>query len=233
MGRYFDENYELLRTRLEVMAGRVASSVSDAVDALSRADLGLAERVVAEDEKIDFLEVEIDELALKLFALQQPMAIDLRLLVTALKVNNDLERMGDQAVNIAQGLLVLRSAPEPGYMADFARMTSIVHAMARDAIHAFLNGDVALAKDVVRRDDEVDAMNRSLIKRLVEQAKNDPSAADACISLVLITRNIERIGDLSTNIAEDVVYYIEGKFVKHSPEFWASVHPENQPGARG
>jgi phosphate transport system protein len=216
MGRYYDENYELLRQKLESMAEKVRRTISQALDALTRGDLELAQEVIKADADIDFREIEIDELVLKLLALQQPMAIDLRFLVTALKINNDLERMGDQAVNIAQGLQILQHRPHDSYLSEFGRMEKIVQRMAQDAIQSFMTSNVELARDVIRRDDEVDAFNRNMIRALVSQAKTHPEHADACISLVLITRNLERIGDLSTNIAEDVVYYIEGRFIKHT-----------------
>ncbi|MBX7245721.1 MAG: phosphate signaling complex protein PhoU [Candidatus Sumerlaeaceae bacterium] len=215
MGRYFDENYDLLKQKLGRMAADVNDVIGKTFEALTRGDITSAGEVIKTDDTIDHSEVEIDELVLKLMALQQPMAIDLRFLVTALKINNDLERMGDQAVNIAHGIIILNQKKQSEYLIDFTRMESVVQEMVRDCIEAFTTGNVELARRVCDRDDEVDEMNRSFIRRLVDHVRTHPEDADRCISLVLITRNLERIGDLCTNIAEDVVYYIEGRIIKH------------------
>lgn len=215
MGRYYDENYQLLKDKLGGMASMVREVISRTIEALSTKNPELARRMVEEDEKIDKMEVEIDELVLKLLALQQPMAIDLRYLITALKINNDLERMGDQAVNIAEGVLHL-DPTQRDYLIDFSHMEDAVLGMVRDAIDSFTTGNVEMARSVLTRDDEVDEMNRGIIKQLSKHLRETPEHADRCLTLLLITRNLERIGDLSTNIAEDVVYYIEGKIIKHS-----------------
>ncbi len=218
MGRYFEENYQLLKQKLDQMTGLVQYVISKTVEALTTHNAELAQQVVEEDEKIDRLEIEIDELVLKLLALQQPMAIDLRFLITALKITNDLERMGDQATNIAQGVIMMSEMepPPPLDLIDFTKMEAVVLEMVRKSIESFTKGDVEMAREVVRRDDEVDDMNRVIIKRLATHLKRHPENADLCMSLLLITRNLERIGDLSTNIAEDAVYYIEGKIIKHA-----------------
>ncbi len=218
MGRYFEENYQLLKEKLDHMCVLVQGVIAATVDALETNDAALARRTVDEDEKVDRLEVEIDELILKLLALQQPMAIDLRFLITALKITNDLERMGDQATNIAQGVMLMSKMPStgPDGLIDFSAMEEAVLAMVRDCIQAFTTGDVNLAREVIRRDDIVDEMNRDLIKNLSDHLKVSPQDADRCMALLLIIRNLERIGDLSTNIAEDAVYYIEGKIIKHA-----------------
>lgn len=218
MGRYFEENYQLLKQKLDQMAELVEHVISNTVQALTARDADLAKGMVEEDEKIDRLEVEIDELILKLLALQQPMAIDLRFLITALKITNDLERMGDQATNIAQGVVLLDSIQSPTTveLIDFSSIKESVLGMVRDCIRAFTSGDVDLARSILRRDDEVDEMNRSIIRSLASHLKTHPEDADRCMALLLITRNLERIGDLSTNVAEDVVYYIEGKIIKHA-----------------
>ncbi len=218
MGRYFEENYQLLKQKLDQMTGLVQYVISKTVEALTTHNAELAQQVVEEDEKIDRLEIEIDELVLKLLALQQPMAIDLRFLITALKITNDLERMGDQATNIAQGVIMMSEMepPPPLDLIDFTKMEVVVLEMVRKSIESFTKGDVEMAREVVRRDDEVDDMNRVIIKRLATHLKRHPENADLCMSLLLITRNLERIGDLSTNIAEDAVYYIEGKIIKHA-----------------
>ncbi len=218
MGRYFDDNYTMLKHRLVEMATLVQNVVSSAIRSLATGDGELARKTILEDEKVDRIEVEIDELVLKLLALQQPMAIDLRFLVTALKINNDLERMGDQAVNIAQNVVMLKDfePSEIERIVDFDSMENAVLQMVQHTIEAFTSGDVELAQNVIDRDDEVDEMNRQTIKQIARHLRTHADEADQCMALLLVTRNLERIADLSTNIAEDVVYYIEGKVIKHS-----------------
>lgn len=216
MGRYFDENYDLLKDRLNQMASRLQMMLAQTIDALSRGDVKLAEDVIAQDEEVDRLELEIDELVLKLLALQQPMAIDLRFLITGLKINNDLERMADQAVNIAQGVLMLCQPPPSDYVADLNHMEETVTSMVRDCLRSFIDSDPALARQVIERDNICDDLNRKLIASIRDHVQLDPADTDRGISLLLITRNFERIGDLATNIAEDVVYYSEGRVVKHT-----------------
>ena len=218
MGRYFEENYSMLKHKLVEMGGLVQQVVSSSIKALSTSDLDLARETIQDDEHVDRLEVEIDELVLKLLALQQPMAIDLRFLITALKINNDLERMGDQATNIAQNVILLKSVDlkQIDTHHDFESMEQSVMEMVQKTIDAFTSGDVELARGVIAQDDEVDNLNTRIIDKLVKHLRTNPSDADSCIALLLITRNLERIGDLCTNIAEDVIYYIEGKIVKHT-----------------
>jgi phosphate transport system protein len=218
MGRYFDENYELLKQKLEEMARRVEETVHQTIDALTRLDAQRAGEIVASDEWLDHREVEIDELIMKLFALQQPMAVDLRFLLSAQKINNDLERMGYQAVNIAQGIAILCGYPKGGSIVDFSHMEAVVLEMVHGCIDAFLSHDLALAKSVCGRDDEVDEMNRRMIHELVAYMREHPDYAECCVSLLLVSRNLERIADLSTNIGEEVIYYIEGRIVKHLHE---------------
>ncbi|PKO18052.1 phosphate transport system regulatory protein PhoU [candidate division BRC1 bacterium HGW-BRC1-1] len=215
MGRYYDENYDQLKQKLRHMVSAVQQMIGDTIRALTDDNVALAKEIIQKDEEIDHLEVEIDELVIKLLALQQPMAVDLRFLVTALKVNGDLERMGDQAVNIAQAVLMLHDKPG-GQIVDFSLMEDVVQFMVEGCINAFDSADTALAQVICDRDDEVDEMNRSIIHQLAVYAREHPDHADRCISLLLVSRNLERIADLSTNIAEDVVYYIQGRFIKHS-----------------
>ncbi len=218
MGRYFDDNYTLLKHRLVEMAMLVQSVVSSAIRSLATGDAELANKTILQDEQVDRTEVEIDELVLKLLALQQPMAIDLRFLITALKINNDLERMGDQAVNIAQNVVMLKEfePSEVERIVDFDAMENSVLQMVQHTIEAFTSGNVELAHSVIERDDEVDDMNRQTIKQIARHLRTHADEADQCMALLLITRNLERIADLSTNIAEDVIYYIDGKIIKHS-----------------
>lgn len=208
----------MLKHKMGEMGLLVQQVVTSSITAFNDNNLVLAQQTVQDDEFVDRLEVEIDELVLKLLALQQPMAIDLRFLITALKINNDLERMGDQAVNVAQNCLLLQSVDltKMDMFEDFEKMETVVNQMVQETIDAYTKGDVALARIVIERDDEVDDLNRHIIGKLVSHLRGNADDADTCVALLLITRNLERIGDLCTNIAEDVIYYIEGKIVKHA-----------------
>lgn len=219
MGRYFEENYSMLKHKMVEMGALVQQIVNTAFDALNTGDAEIARATVAEDERVDRLEIEIDELVLKLLALQQPMAIDLRFLITALKINNDLERMGDQAVNVAENVLLLSTPDHQQRMntfEDFQKMEEMVKLMVQETFDAFTSGNSELARTVIERDDTVDDLNKRIIGKLVNHLRMNADDADACVALLLITRNLERIGDLCTNIAEDVIYYVEGKIIKHS-----------------
>lgn len=215
MPRYYDTNYELLKEKLGRMVAQVKFMITSAITALGDNDASLAQDMVVADEAVDHLEVEIDELVIKLLALQQPMATDLRFLVTALKVNNDLERMGDQAVNIAELVLRMNEHKQDSGLVDFTQMEKAVSEMVDDCLEAFLDGNVQIALAVRTRDDQVDELNSNIIAFLGEHMRTHPEDADRCISLLLVSRNLERIADLSTNIAEDVVYYVDGQIIKH------------------
>lgn len=234
MGRYYEENYELLKQRLNAMASRVQEVIGGMIGALASRDAEAAQALIAVDSEIDSMELEIDELIMKLLALQQPMAVDLRFLITALKMNNDLERMGDQAGNIAQNIVYLQehagmdqSAPLP---VDFSPMAEAVQGMVRDCLGSFATGDVALATSLRSRDTRVDELNRAITRQLAAHLHAHPEDAERCVSALLIARNFERIGDLCTNIAEDVVYYIEGKVIKHMPRVQPNGNSERANG---
>ena len=215
MGRYFDESYDQLNGKLLEMAALVQDIIGRTFDSLTTDDDDAARNLIAADEEVDRREVEIDELVLRLLALQQPMAVDLRFLITVLKINADLERMSDQAVNISQSVIRLHSHADRPHLVDFTAMEDAVQAMVRDCMEAFVTGDADLARSVCDRDDAVDQMNRDAIAFLVEHIRRNPDDADRAVSLLLISRNLERIADLSTNIAEDAVYYIEGRIIRH------------------
>ncbi len=216
MTRYSDISYELLNEKLNAMASRVQEVIKNTIDALVLNDPSLAKEMIQADEEIDRAELEIDELVINLLALRQPMATDLRFIITALKLNNELERMGDQATNIAQGVLLLQSEPDANQVVDLGPMEDVVQEMVRGCLDAYTQRNSDLARAVCKKDEVVDQMNSDIIAKLASFAQANPQHANRCISLVLITRNLERIGDLCTNIAEDVVYYIEGRSIKHA-----------------
>lgn len=206
---------DILQVRLLEMAGLVEELVRVAVGALERRDPRPAETVKTEDNRVDQLEIEIDERAMELLALQQPMARDLRQVVATLKVANDLERVGDHAVNIAKAVRRLAEAPAfPGIL-EIPEMAGIARGMLRDALAAFVARNPSSARAVCLRDDRVDNLHRSLFRILLTHMMEEPRRITPALELLLISQNLERIADLSTNIAEDVVFMVEGQTIKH------------------
>jgi phosphate transport system protein len=216
--RHFHDMLSDLKEKLLTMSGEAQDALEKAIDALIRRDGGLAMDVIAGDRTIDAFELEIEELVIDLFATQQPMARDLRLLMSAMKIANDLERVGDHAVNIAQSAERLTAArlvtPEP----EILEMARQARAMLSGALDAFVRGDPALGRDICRRDDSVDALNDSVFRILLTHMMEDTHVIGTAIELLLVSRNLERVADLATNIAEDVVFLVEGKTIKHHAE---------------
>ncbi len=221
--RHFHDELSQVKVRLLTMSGEAEAALGLAVEALLERDRAKARRVIAGDGVIDAMEVEIEEMCINLLALQQPMARDLRMLTSALKIASDLERVGDHAVNIAQSaerLLEFRMiTPEP----ELVVMARLSREMLSDAIEAFIRGDAAAGRDVCRRDDKVDALHRSMFRILLTHMMEDPHSIGAGMELFLVSRNLERVADLATNIGEDVVFLVEGKSIKHQAEVQASA----------
>lgn len=221
--RHFHDQLAHLKQRLLDMSDLATSLLDLSVDALLNRDANMAEAVLAGDRDLDALELEVEDQAIGLLALQQPMARDLRFIIAAIKVSNDLERVGDHAVNIAQCSLRLASTttvikPDP----EIAEMARRARKMLRDSLTAFVRADGALGRDVCRADDEVDAMHNSVFRILVTHMMEDARTITPSLELLLVSRNLERVADLATNIGEDAVYLAEGKQIKH--------HAEDQPG---
>lgn len=216
--RHFHDELSELKAKLLTMSGEAQEALGHALDALLKRDATVAAQVIAGDRAIDALELDVEETVIDLLATQQPMARDLRLLVAATKIANDLERVGDHAVNIAQSaerLLSFRMvAPEP----ELVEMARQVRAMLSGALDAFVRGDAVLGREICRRDDSVDALNRSIFRILLTHMMEDPHIIGAAMDLFLVSRNLERVADLATNIAEDVVFVVEGKMIKHHAE---------------
>ncbi|MDP2484053.1 MAG: phosphate signaling complex protein PhoU [Candidatus Palauibacterales bacterium] len=216
--RHFDEELTRLKDRLLQMSGAVQEAVDRAVRAVLERNDDAAQRVIARDPDIDALEIEIEETVTNLLALHQPMARDLRLLLAALKISNDLERVGDHAVNIsicATRLTEYRMiAPEP----ELVEMGRLAREMLAQSIDAFVRADADAGRAVCRRDDQVDALHRSMFRILITHMAEDPHTIGAAMELFLVSRNLERVADLATNIAEDVVFLVEGKSIKHGAE---------------
>lgn len=200
------------------MASLVEAAVHNSVNSVVQKDKPLAEEVLAKEASINRMEVEIDDLAIKLLALQQPMAVDLRLIAAVLKINTDLERMGDLAVNIAECAIELIQEPVIKPMIDIPHIATLVQSMVQKALDSFVNKDPELAKSVLASDDAVDNLRtasfHALISFMERTKKNIPQA----VNLLSVIRNLERVADHATNIAEDVIFYVKGIDVRHHAE---------------
>ena len=215
MERHFDQQLEALRKNLIQMASMVETAIANSVKSLITRDTELARLVVQSDEQVDALELEIDKQCVDLLALRQPLAIDLRFITSSIKITNNLERMGDLAVNIAERVIPLSQEPQLKPLIDIPRMATITQTMVKDSIDAFVNRDTELARSVYERDSTVDAMNDQIFRELLTYMMQDPANITRAVHLILISRHLERIADHSTNIAEEVVYIVKAKVVKH------------------
>ena len=217
--RHFHDQLDTLRQRLLDMSERAESLVALSVESLLTRDRGKAEAVIAGDREVDTLELEVEALAVNLLALQQPMARDLRFIIAAIKVSSDLERVGDHAVNIAQCTVRLLATPTTitpaPELEDMARRARL---MLSDALDALVRADGALGREVCRRDDQVDALHNSLFRILITHMMGDARTITPGLELLLVSRNLERVADLATNIGEDAVFLAEGKSIKHRSE---------------
>jgi phosphate transport system protein len=221
--RHFVEEMEQLKAQLVRMSGLAENMVKLAVEALLERNEIKASQVIEKDEAIDELELAIDDAAIALLALQQPMARDLRFITAATKIANDLERVGDHAVNIAEELRwLLQAAPFP-VLPEFEEMARIATSMLSDALNAFIHGDSALARAVVKLDDRVDELHDNNFRILLTHMMEDPRKITAGMDLLLVSGNLERIADLATNVAEEVVFFVEGRTIKHHAEEKASA----------
>jgi phosphate transport system protein len=216
--RHFERDLEALKERLLLMGGRAESIVLKAIEALRRLDVDLAHEVLADDKVIDRMEIDIDERCVRLLALQQPMARDLRFITAALKINNDLERVGDHAVNIAQSAVRLTDQPMLKPLVDIPRMAALANGMLHDALDAFVRQDAEMARRLCASDDEVDALNRQVFRDLLSFMVEDPQTITRAMELILVARNLERVADLATNVAEEVVFVAEARVIKHHAE---------------
>jgi phosphate transport system protein len=215
---HFEEELQILKQRLLHMGALVEERVHLAIEALMERRLDIAERVAGSDKDVNDLQIEIDDRALKLLALQNPMAIDLRLITVAMKINADLERIGDQAVNIAENVSKILRYPPLHPVINLSRMAEITEGMTRDSLDAFVRKDMSLARAVLARDDEVDQLKDHVFRVLLTYMMADPGTIERALALILISRNLERIADHATNIAEDVIFLVEAKDVRHHHE---------------
>jgi phosphate transport system protein len=215
MSVHLQREIDKLKKSLLSLCALVEDQVQLAVQAVLNRDEAMAREIVQRDMKIDHLEVEVEEECLKTLALHQPVATDLRLIIAALKINNDLERIGDMAVNIARKAAGLATEPPVELTFDLSEMWTKTHAMLRDSLDSLVNMDGALAHNVCARDDEIDAMKRNIRIEIEDRIRHDPENVKQYLRLMAISRNLERIADLATNIAEDVIYLAQGKIIRH------------------
>jgi phosphate transport system protein len=216
--RHFQEELDDLKARLLEMGGLAEDRVRLAVRALVDRDHALVERVLTNDAAINQLHIEVDDRCFKLLALHQPMAVDLRAIVSAVKINTDLERVGDLAVNIAEAVARYLQHPPVKELIDIPRMATIAQDMLRDALDAYVRRDITLAQSVLHRDDELDMLKTLVFRELLGHMLRDPGTIEPSLDLILVSRHLERIGDHATNIAEDVIFMVSAKDVRHQPE---------------
>ena len=205
------------------MGGEVEESIALAMQALIERDNSLVDTVISGGKRIDDWEIRIEEACLTLIATQGPVASDLRLLTTMMKINDDLERINDQAVNIVQRAQVLNTMPLLKPLIDIPRMGELAQSMVKDALDAFVRRDVNLAKNVGKRDEKLDLFRDQIFRELItyiHEATGKPDSVDQAIYLILVSRHLERIGDNSSNIAENVSYLVDGHIVRHQKEEW-------------
>ena len=213
--RHFQEELETLKARLLEMGGLAEARVRQVVRGLAERDPVLIEDVLAGDEPLNQLHIEIDDRVFKLLALHQPVAADLRAVVAAVKINTDLERVGDLAVNIAEAAKRYSMHPPVKQLIDIPRMADIAQAMLRDALDAYVKGDIALAQHVLNEDDKLDALKTQIFRELLTYMLQNTATIEPSLDLILVSRHLERIGDHATNVAEDVIFMVSARDVRH------------------
>ena len=218
MSKHIRREIATLKKEILALGAAVEEILYKAMKSLEERDKALAEQVMEEDTVIDQMEVEIEEDCLKVLALHQPVAIDLRLIIAILKINNDLERVGDLAVNIAERAAFLATKEKIDRPIDFMKMADISRDMLKKSLDALVTEDSALAHKVCGMDDAVDAINREMYILIQDEIRKDPPRMESLIHLLSVSRHLERVADLATNIAEDVIYMIEGEIVRHNVE---------------
>ena len=218
MDTHFQKELAKLKESLLKMAGLVEEAINNSVQALVKRDSDLVDTTMDLESRINAMDLDIEEMCLKLLALRQPMAIDLRFITAAMKINTDLERMGDQAVNIAERATSLNQEPPLKPYIDIPRMAEIAQTMVRDVLDSFVKRDSKLARSVLERDDLVDGLNHQVFRELLTFMISDPASILRSAHLMIVCRCLERIADHATNIAEDVIFMVEARVVKHHAE---------------
>jgi phosphate transport system protein len=213
--RHFEEQLDILSEKILVMGGLVEEAIGKCVAALVDRDSDLARAVIAEDARVDRLELEIDQICTSILALQQPFARDLRFVTTAMKITTDLERIADLAVNICERALELNEEPQLKPLVDIPVMARKAQEMVRGALDAFVQRDPDSARAVIRMDDTLDARMEQVFRELLSYMMEDPKTITRALRLIFVAKSFERIGDQATNICEQVVYMTEGRVIKH------------------
>jgi phosphate transport system protein len=212
---HFQKELDELKENLLGMAAIVEEAIRDSVQSLVKRDSDLAQKAFGFEDRINKMEIAIDEMCLKLLALRQPMAADLRFITSAMKITTDLERMGDQAVNIAERAISLNQEPQLKPYIDIPKMAEITQSMVKDVLDAFVNRDPKLARSVCERDDLVDGLNDQVFRELLTYMYGDSQTIGRAIHLMIVCRCLERIADHATNIAEDVIFLVDARVIKH------------------
>ena len=215
METHLQKELQELKENLLTMAALVEGAIRDAVQSLVKRDSELAKKTFEGEDRINAMELAIDDMCLKLLALMQPMAADLRFITSAMKITTDLERMGDQAVNIAERAISLNQEPQIKPYIDIPRMAEIAQSMVKDVLDSFVNRDSKLARSVCERDDLVDGLNDQVFRELLTYMNSDPQTITRSIHLMIVCRCLERIADHATNIAEDVIFMLDARVIKH------------------
>jgi phosphate transport system protein len=215
MSIHFLREIEHLKKKILAMSAVVEESIARSIAAVIKHDAALARQVAEEEEEIDEMEVDVEEECLKILALHQPVAVDLRFVVSVLKINNDLERMGDHAVNIARRAEYLATFPKLNIPAELEEMARCTQTMVKRSLDALVEANTELARRVCAADLEVDQYNRTMHVLIQDQIRSNPDQVDRLLHLLSVSRHLERIADLATNVAEDVIYTVEGAIVRH------------------
>jgi phosphate transport system protein len=221
--RHFEQELEQLKGKLLEMSALVESAIYRSIQGVVDKNQELAEQVIKNEARINQLEIEVDDMAISLLALQAPLAADLRLVTAAIKINNDLERMGDLSVSIAQSALALMKEPMIRPLIDIPHIAGLAQGMVRKALDAFVNRDPELARSVLASDDAVDNMRTASYHELISFMEKNPQQISQALYLLSTVRNLERIADHATNIAEDVLFLVKGIDVRHHNEDWSTV----------
>lgn len=215
MKKHYSEQLARLREQVLRMGGLVEQMTRRVIRALVERDIGILPEIRSMETQVNLLHIEIDEACIELIALRQPAAVDLRFIAAAMKINTDMERIGDQAINIVERAEVLLTVPPLKPLIDIPRMADIAQEMLKASLDAFVNGDDALALETIHRDDEVDQLKDQVFRELFTYMMSDPSTIPRAMELILVSRHLERIGDHATNICEDVIFMVKGKDVRH------------------
>jgi phosphate transport system protein len=226
METHFEKELEALKSDLLRMASLVEEAIRNAVQSLVKRDSELVQKTFEGEDRINKLEIEIEEECLKLIALRQPMAADLRFITAAMKIITDLERMGDQAVNIAERAISLNEEPQLKPYIDIPEMAEIAQSMVKDVLDAFVNRDSKLARSVCERDDLIDGLNDQVFRELLTYMLSDPNTITRAVHLIIVSRCLERIADHATNIAEDVIFMVDALVIKHHADTKEEKHTE-------